>query len=102
MTFAPFLLLPLVALDPSAFAPWQKDVDRFAESIDVFDALNQANEYPDDSILFVGSSSIRLWETIAEDMAPYPVIRRGYGGRSFRTWRTMPTGSSRRTSFGHW
>ena len=27
-----------------------------------------------------GSSSIRLWETLQEDMAPYPVIQRGYGG----------------------
>ena len=35
---------------------------------------------PEDAILFAGSSSIRLWSTLAKDMAPYPVIQRGYGG----------------------
>jgi len=32
------------------------------------------------SILFAGSSSIRLWNGIQEDMEPRPVVRRGYGG----------------------
>lgn len=36
------------------------------------------------SLLFLGSSSIRLWETLKEDMAPYPVIQRGYGGAHLR------------------
>ena len=30
--------------------------------------------------MFVGSSSIRLWDTLAEDMAPLPVMNRGFGG----------------------
>jgi lysophospholipase L1-like esterase len=30
--------------------------------------------------LFLGSSSIRLWTSLAQDMAPLPVIRRGFGG----------------------
>lgn len=32
------------------------------------------------TILFTGSSSIRLWETISADMRPYQAIARGYGG----------------------
>ena len=32
------------------------------------------------SVVFVGSSSIRLWKTLHEDMAPIPVIQRGFGG----------------------
>lgn len=48
-----------------------------------FDSLNQAEPSLAESILFVGSSSIRLWDRINEDMAPYPVIQRGYGGASF-------------------
>lgn len=36
-----------------------------------------------DSILLLGSSSIRLWETAQEQLAPYHVIRRGYGGARF-------------------
>lgn len=31
-------------------------------------------------IVFTGSSSIRLWRTLAEDMAPLGVINRGFGG----------------------
>jgi lysophospholipase L1-like esterase len=31
-------------------------------------------------VLFVGSSSIRMWESLAEDMAPLPVLNRGFGG----------------------
>lgn len=35
-------------------------------------------------VLFFGSSSIRLWSTLAEDMAPLKVVNRGYGGASVR------------------
>ena len=35
---------------------------------------------PADSILFVGSSSINFWKTLSEDMAPLPIINRGFGG----------------------
>ena len=31
-------------------------------------------------VLFVGSSSIRLWDSLARDMAPVPVLSRGFGG----------------------
>lgn len=35
-------------------------------------------------VLFFGSSSIRLWSTLAEDMAPLKVVNRGYGGAMMR------------------
>ena len=35
-------------------------------------------------VLFFGSSSIRLWKTLAEDMAPLKVVNRGYGGAMMR------------------
>ena len=31
-------------------------------------------------MVFLGSSSIRRWSTLAEDMAPLPVLNRGFGG----------------------
>jgi len=31
-------------------------------------------------ILFIGSSSIRYWKTLTQDMAPLPVLNRGFGG----------------------
>jgi lysophospholipase L1-like esterase len=79
----PFLILSHLLLDPSAFEPWQADIDRFAPAIAEFEKLDQTEEYRDDAILFTGSSSVRLWKTIAEDVAPYPVIQRGYGGARF-------------------
>ena len=35
---------------------------------------------PAGSVVFVGSSSIRLWNTLASDMAPLTTIQRGFGG----------------------
>ncbi len=45
-----------------------------------FEALDAENTYLPESIFFTGSSSIVLWKTVAQDMAPYPVIHRGFGG----------------------
>ncbi len=56
------------------------EVRRWEPEIAIIDSLSKAENYPDDAILFTGSSSIRLWKTLAEDMAPYQVIQRGYGG----------------------
>jgi hypothetical protein len=53
-------------------------------AIKKFEALDKETDYPADSILFMGSSSIRLWGTLAQDMAPHPVIQRGYGGAKFQ------------------
>jgi len=30
--------------------------------------------------VFVGSSSFTLWDTMEQDLAPFPVVRRGFGG----------------------
>ncbi len=35
---------------------------------------------PDSPVLFYGSSSIRLWETLAEDFPDMAVLNRGFGG----------------------
>jgi lysophospholipase L1-like esterase len=35
---------------------------------------------PQHAVLFVGSSSIRLWTTLAEDFPGVPTINRGFGG----------------------
>ena len=39
-----------------------------------------ANPYPANSVLFVGSSSIRRWESLTRDFADYNIIQRGWGG----------------------
>lgn len=35
---------------------------------------------PGQAVVFIGSSSIRLWKNLPEDMAPIPVIQHGFGG----------------------
>ena len=42
--------------------------------------MNEANPAPTGGVVFVGSSSIRLWKTLASDMQPMPVLNRGFGG----------------------
>jgi lysophospholipase L1-like esterase len=54
--------------------------DLWEPAMKAFETLDAANTYPPESIFFTGSSSIVLWRMVAQDMAPYPVIHRGFGG----------------------
>ncbi len=56
------------------------EVKAWENQIEKFEMFDRTETYPNDAILFVGSSSIVLWKTLASDMAPYPVIQRGFGG----------------------
>jgi hypothetical protein len=67
-----FICFPSIAQSPATDI-WEKDIRRFEH-------LDSVETYAPDAILFAGSSSIRFWVTLAADMAPYPVIQRGYGG----------------------
>ena len=64
-------LVVLVA-DPSR-RPFADEIDRFAQ-------LDKAGLPPPGEVLFVGDSSIRLWTSLKDDMAPMAVINRGFGG----------------------
>ncbi len=74
------VLFTFLLIYGSQIEQYRSDVEKWEKDIQAFEALDQTETYPDDSILFVGSSSILLWSTIKEDMAPYPVIQRGFGG----------------------
>lgn len=52
---------------------------RFEKEIRSFEQWDAKNSAPDRAVLFVGSSSIRFWNT-AEAFPGYPVINRGFGG----------------------
>lgn len=47
------------------------------------EAKDKTEKDPDNAILFVGSSSIRIWKNIEADMKPFTVIQRGYGGSKY-------------------
>ncbi|MBN1126143.1 MAG: hypothetical protein JXA82_14135 [Sedimentisphaerales bacterium] len=52
---------------------------RWEEDIRKFEAWDDQNAWPRNPVLFVGSSSIRLWKT-RESFPDLPVINRGFGG----------------------
>ena len=52
----------------------------FIKEIEAFEASDRTNRPAPGGLLFVGSSSIRLWKTLAQDFPEHPVINRGFGG----------------------
>lgn len=74
-----FLLLGGSAL---AAAPEKPLVppERWLPDIDALTANDQSNPPPAHGVVFVGSSSIRLWKTLETDFGGIPVINRGFGG----------------------
>ena len=56
---------------------WVKDINRF-------DSLNAIEKYSDSAIMFIGSSYIRMWKNIREDLNYKEIIHRGFGGSNLR------------------
>ena len=54
-------------------------LDGFDEDIDKFLDQDRIDPPPENAFLFIGSSSIRLWKTLEEDMKPLKIINRGFG-----------------------
>ncbi|MDZ4404173.1 GDSL-type esterase/lipase family protein [Prosthecobacter sp.] len=52
---------------------WQKEIFTFAK-------LDAAKAPPANPIVFTGSSSIRMWKSLADDFPGLPVMNRGFGG----------------------
>ncbi|MFY7890648.1 MAG: GDSL-type esterase/lipase family protein [Spirosomataceae bacterium] len=77
------LLGLLAACSPNYFKKYAATEARWKKEVSELVALDKTESDPSDGILFIGSSSIRLWKNIHQDMLPYQAIRRGYGGASF-------------------
>lgn len=58
--------------------------DFYTEAIQKFLDRDKLAKPKEGLILFIGSSSIRLWNTLADDMSPMQVINRGFGGAYIR------------------
>ena len=52
---------------------WEPDIRRF-------EAADRVNPPRPGAVVFVGSSSIRMWETLEADFPGLPVLNRGFGG----------------------
>jgi len=68
---------PEVASGAVSSAQWARDMEDFA-------AQDAAHPPPRDAVLFIGSSSIRRWTTLAQDFPGTAVINRGFGGSEVR------------------
>ena len=68
---APAAIVP--AASTHNFAKWEKDIA-------AYEAKDQATPPPKGGILFIGSSTIRRWATLAVDFPEHQVINRGFGG----------------------
>lgn len=81
------LLLLFTLLAPTAFAqdtfaqgranPWEADIA-------AFEAQDKIAPPARGGVVFVGSSSIRLWSTLAQDFPGVATLNRGFGGSEIR------------------
>jgi lysophospholipase L1-like esterase len=60
-------------------APPTAAADKWEKTIAQFEAADQKSPPPRDAVLFVGSSSIRLWD-LKKSFPDLPTINRGFGG----------------------
>ena len=69
------LVLTLLALCCADATPeqWKAEIDRFT-------AADVAQPPPSQAVLFIGSSTIRKWTSLAKDFPSNSVINRGFGG----------------------
>lgn len=70
-----FFLITVSGIDP--------DPLRFKDQIDAYLEQDRANPPKPGGYLFIGSSSIRMWQSLKDDFPGLPVINRGFGGSHF-------------------
>jgi lysophospholipase L1-like esterase len=55
------------------FAKWEKEISAFEE-------MDRTNPPPKGALLFIGSSTIRMWKSLPQDFPNVKMINRGFGG----------------------
>jgi lysophospholipase L1-like esterase len=64
---------PASVVTPPSWTQWEGDIRRF-------EAADSVHRPPRGAVLFVGSSSIRFWDSAERDFPGVPIVRRGFGG----------------------
>lgn len=65
---------------PPLEIPEGENPSRWAKAMAAFAHEDEVSPNAPGGVVFVGSSSIRLWKTLEPDMAPVRIIQRGFGG----------------------
>src|SRR5262249_28896070 len=75
-------LLCALVISPGKFfgAEPSASASKWESEIKAFEAADKTNPPPANAILFVGSSSIRLWKDLVKDFPGFEIIQRGFGG----------------------
>lgn len=74
---------PATVAEPPAAAQSQ-DSSRWEPEIAAFEQADSVVRRRPGSVVFVGSSSIRLWDTLGDDFPGVATINRGFGGSHLR------------------
>ncbi len=78
LTLGVLLLFPFPRAGSSAeaahdFGKWERDISAYEQ-------MDRKNLPPRGALLFTGSSTIRRWTSLAQDLPQHKVINRGFGG----------------------
>jgi lysophospholipase L1-like esterase len=68
----------------TALPPAQESLAKWEPEIRAFEEADKLHPPAPGGLLFIGSSSIRMWKTLARDFPGLPVINRGFGGSQVR------------------
>ena len=70
---AAFLASPLLAADKSPSVAFEKEIQ-------AYEAADKKNPPEPGAIVFIGSSTFRMWTTMEKDFPEHRVLNRGFGG----------------------
>ena len=73
------LILSLGLVPPPRVAQGA-DFEKWEKEIAAYEQTDRISPPPKGGLLFIGSSTIRLWKTLAQDFPQHRVINRGFGG----------------------
>lgn len=79
--FIAFLMLLALGGGVTGYLYWRMGkAESWESSVRQFEEADRLHPPGPGVIVFTGSSSIRLWDTLADDMKPLNVVNRGFGG----------------------
>lgn len=58
--------------------------NQWEDEIQAFERKDRENPPPQGAVVFTGSSSIRMWETLEQDFLEFKAINRGFGGSTYQ------------------
>ena len=76
-----FFLFTIISCSP--LKKYEETAIKWENEIVKLEKLDSSQDYTKNQILFIGSSSIRLWKSIKKDLKPYQIIKRAYGGARY-------------------